>query len=318
MVSLNPIMVDGTGMCGGCRVKVGDQVKFACVDGPDFDGHQVDFDDLMTRLRRYTTERRPRALVDSAAWPSPTGAERRGRADGRAADPSDRDAGRLTWRSQGPTRASGKVRASSEDDRNGQEENHPHHSADSARRCASRTPRRGRSNFDEVACGYSARRGACARPSAACSARTSRASRGCPVGIDIPGFIQQDRRERSPRRLRHHHRHQPAAVGLRPRLPAGEPVRGRVHRRRHARAGGDRPARALRRRHRDHAKAGPTFPYIEPTRLPRRHRRLGAGRPGVRRRPGQGRLRRHGLRGVPRAGRRAALRHPRFPPAERR
>ena len=53
MVSLNPVMVDGTGMCGGCRVKVGDQVKFACVDGPDFDGHQVDFDDLMARLVRY-------------------------------------------------------------------------------------------------------------------------------------------------------------------------------------------------------------------------------------------------------------------------
>ena len=58
MVSLNPVMVDGTGMCGGCRVKIGDQVKFACVDGPDFDGHQVDFDDLMTRLKRYTKEER--------------------------------------------------------------------------------------------------------------------------------------------------------------------------------------------------------------------------------------------------------------------
>lgn len=56
MVSLNPIMVDGTGMCGGCRVKVGDTVKFACVDGPDFDGHQVDFDDLMMRLKRYKEE----------------------------------------------------------------------------------------------------------------------------------------------------------------------------------------------------------------------------------------------------------------------
>lgn len=56
MVSLNPIMVDGTGMCGGCRVKVGEVVKFACVDGPDFDGHQVDFDDLMVRLRRYKEE----------------------------------------------------------------------------------------------------------------------------------------------------------------------------------------------------------------------------------------------------------------------
>jgi NAD(P)H-flavin reductase len=56
IVSLNPIMVDGTGMCGGCRVKIGDEVKFACVDGPDFDGHLVDFDDLMTRLRRYRSE----------------------------------------------------------------------------------------------------------------------------------------------------------------------------------------------------------------------------------------------------------------------
>jgi NAD(P)H-flavin reductase len=53
VVSLNPVMVDGTGMCGGCRVRVGDKVMFACVDGPDFDGHQVDFDDLMARLRRF-------------------------------------------------------------------------------------------------------------------------------------------------------------------------------------------------------------------------------------------------------------------------
>ena len=58
VVSLNPLMVDGTGMCGGCRVKVGGQVKFACVDGPDFDGHQVDFDDLMSRLRRFAQEER--------------------------------------------------------------------------------------------------------------------------------------------------------------------------------------------------------------------------------------------------------------------
>lgn len=54
VVSLNPLMVDGTGMCGGCRVKVGGQVKFACVDGPDFDAHQVDFDDLTSRLRRFS------------------------------------------------------------------------------------------------------------------------------------------------------------------------------------------------------------------------------------------------------------------------
>ncbi|MEG1720569.1 MAG: sulfide/dihydroorotate dehydrogenase-like FAD/NAD-binding protein [Pseudoflavonifractor sp.] len=53
LVSLNPIMVDGTGMCGGCRVTVGGKVKFACVDGPDFDGHQVDFDELMNRNSVY-------------------------------------------------------------------------------------------------------------------------------------------------------------------------------------------------------------------------------------------------------------------------
>jgi ferredoxin/flavodoxin---NADP+ reductase len=53
IVSLNPIMVDGTGMCGGCRVSVGGQTLFACVDGPEFDGHQVDFDLLMDRLSTY-------------------------------------------------------------------------------------------------------------------------------------------------------------------------------------------------------------------------------------------------------------------------
>lgn len=56
MVSLNPIMVDGTGMCGGCRVTVGGETKFACVDGPEFDGHQVDFDELNMRLRAYQAE----------------------------------------------------------------------------------------------------------------------------------------------------------------------------------------------------------------------------------------------------------------------
>jgi ferredoxin--NADP+ reductase len=56
IVSLNPIMVDGTGMCGGCRVTVGGKTKFACVDGPEFDGLQVDFDELMHRQRFYREE----------------------------------------------------------------------------------------------------------------------------------------------------------------------------------------------------------------------------------------------------------------------
>lgn len=56
IVSLNPIMVDGTGMCGACRVTVGDEVKFACVDGPEFDGHLVNFDEAMKRQQMYKTE----------------------------------------------------------------------------------------------------------------------------------------------------------------------------------------------------------------------------------------------------------------------
>jgi len=56
IVSLNPIMVDGMGMCGACRVTVGGQTRFACVDGPEFDGHQVNFDELIKRLRMYQSE----------------------------------------------------------------------------------------------------------------------------------------------------------------------------------------------------------------------------------------------------------------------
>ena len=56
VVSMNPIMVDGTGMCGACRLQVGDEIKFACVDGPEFDGHLVDFDQAMKRQQMYKTE----------------------------------------------------------------------------------------------------------------------------------------------------------------------------------------------------------------------------------------------------------------------
>lgn len=56
IISMNPIMIDGTGMCGGCRITVGGKTKFACVDGPDFDGHQVDFDEAIKRLRTYSDE----------------------------------------------------------------------------------------------------------------------------------------------------------------------------------------------------------------------------------------------------------------------
>lgn len=62
VVSMNPIMIDGTGMCGACRLVVGDQIKFACVDGPEFDGHLVDFDLAMKRQRQYQNEEQ-RALL---------------------------------------------------------------------------------------------------------------------------------------------------------------------------------------------------------------------------------------------------------------
>jgi NAD(P)H-flavin reductase len=83
-VSLNPIMVDGTGMCGGCRVKVGGQIKFACVDGPDFDGHEVDFEHLMNRLRRFEADERvalerwSENCRQLAMQPTPSGGDREG------------------------------------------------------------------------------------------------------------------------------------------------------------------------------------------------------------------------------------------------
>ena len=62
MVSLNPVMIDGTGMCGGCRVNVGNETKFCCVDGPDFNGHEVDFDELMKRNSMYLKEEKDALL----------------------------------------------------------------------------------------------------------------------------------------------------------------------------------------------------------------------------------------------------------------
>ncbi|MCK5079692.1 MAG: hypothetical protein KAR09_07090, partial [Bacteroidales bacterium] len=62
MVSLNPIMIDGTGMCGGCRVTVADKTQFCCVDGPDFDGFKVDFDELINRNSLYLKDEKDSLL----------------------------------------------------------------------------------------------------------------------------------------------------------------------------------------------------------------------------------------------------------------
>jgi ferredoxin--NADP+ reductase len=72
IVSLNPVMVDGTGMCGGCRVSVGGTPKFVCVDGPEFDGHQVDFGELMARLTAYREQEVVAAVRAASAAPRVT------------------------------------------------------------------------------------------------------------------------------------------------------------------------------------------------------------------------------------------------------
>ena len=157
-VNLNPIMVDGTGLCGSCRVKVGGVVKFACVEGPDFDAHLVDFDELMSRLRHH------RAIEEAATirW---SGSE---------------TAGCALWFRR-PER--------SDDQRRSPYNKRTIHSIPRQRtpvRVQDRVDRR--SNFDEVTLGYDAAEAQreaercllCAAP--ACVA-------GCPVGVDIPGFI---------------------------------------------------------------------------------------------------------------------------------
>ncbi len=73
IVSLNTIMIDGTGMCGGCRVSVGGETKFVCVDGPEFDGHQVDWDNMLMRLGTYKPQEKEAHHVCHIGWQLPEG-----------------------------------------------------------------------------------------------------------------------------------------------------------------------------------------------------------------------------------------------------
>ena len=128
-------------------------------------------------------------------------------------------------------------------------------------------------NFEEVAKGYTVEM-ALREADRCLQCADEPCVRGCPVGIDIPAFIQKIGDEALPRRVRHHHRHQPPARGVRPGVPAGVAVRGRVHGRRHARAGRHRTPRALRRRHGARRRLAQRSVH-RAARLPRRHRRLG-------------------------------------------
>jgi glutamate synthase (NADPH/NADH) small chain len=137
IVSLNSLMVDGTGMCGGCRIRVGDEMKFVCVDGPEFDGHRVDFSELLKRSAMYAREEH-RAMWDHEC--------------------------RLLAAEQALKRANRREPMPKQE------------------------PKLRIQNFDEVALGYS-KESAVREASRCLGCKKPPCIRGCPVDIDIPGFI---------------------------------------------------------------------------------------------------------------------------------
>lgn len=144
VVSMNPIMIDGTGMCGACRVTVGNQVKFACVDGPEFDGHLINFDEAMKRQQIYKT-------VEGRAYLALKEGDTHHGGCGQCGDDQD-VLHRVPVRVQDP-----KVRAG---------------------------------NFDEVCLGYNEEEAV--REAKRClNCKNAKCIQGCPVAIDIPGFVEQ-------------------------------------------------------------------------------------------------------------------------------
>ena len=150
-VSLNPLMVDGTGMCGACRVRIGDKIKFACVDGPEFDGHLVDFDEAMRRQNMYKTEEGRAMLRES------DGATHSAK-DCPIDSHEEQDLESLPKNKRVPVREQDpKVRAT---------------------------------NFKEVTFGYTLEE-AKREASRCLNCKNPLCMQGCPVSIDIPAFIQE-------------------------------------------------------------------------------------------------------------------------------
>jgi glutamate synthase (NADPH/NADH) small chain len=176
MVSLNSIMVDGTGMCGSCRVTVGGEMKFACVDGPDFDGHLVNFDELMLRqkrfeceekecLRRYEEERKRLAELGAGGQnPAILTARTRPRIEDLPEAP--------TPEPPPTTRVVKSIRTI----------------APKRTEMPEQDPKVRSSNFNEVALGYSLDM-AIAEADRCLQCKKPKCVPGCPVEIDIPGFI---------------------------------------------------------------------------------------------------------------------------------
>ncbi len=168
LVSLNALMVDGTGMCGGCRVSVGGETKFACFDGPDFDGHKVDFDMLRMRQDWYKGAER------DACAPEDCRIGRRPAAEGFDYDSLlNEPVADLDWRDLdlGKLKPSQKMKIPRQD-------------------MACQPPEMRVCNFDEVSLGLSPEQ---ARLEAArcLMCKQPHCIEGCPVGIDIPAFLQQ-------------------------------------------------------------------------------------------------------------------------------
>jgi glutamate synthase (NADPH/NADH) small chain len=154
IVSLNPIMVDGTGMCGGCRVTVGGVTKFACVDGPEFDGHKVDFAELTRRLKQYGREPKARSLPQYESAHSCD-------AQHTALQDAMLEAGRAAKRAAEIPR-----------------QPMPEQPADTRIR-----------NFEEVPLGLRPEQ-AVMEAQRCLQCKKPKCVEGCPVGIDIPGFIR--------------------------------------------------------------------------------------------------------------------------------
>lgn len=150
-VSLNPLMVDGTGMCGACRVRIGDKIKFACVDGPEFDGHLVDFDEAMRRQNMYKTE------------------------EGRA----------MLRESDGATHSAKDCPIDSHEEQD--LENLPKNKRVPVRE---QDPKVRATNFKEVTFGYTLEE-AKREASRCLNCKNPLCMQGCPVSINIPAFIQE-------------------------------------------------------------------------------------------------------------------------------
>ncbi len=299
VVSLNSIMVDGTGMCGSCRVTVGGNMKFACVDGADFDGHLVNFDELSCARSVFTVKRKPLS-TDTAtnppnwpAWPMP------------AAAPSS-----MPFRSP-PTCL---PVANPERSRPAPPQEHQDHSA----RARPHAAPAGRSRAPTIlrkSTSASIWRAHCMRPNAACAARSRAASPAARWVSTSPASSPPSRAKTSSSPTRFSRVPTPC-----PRCAAAFARRNRSARppawsapsstRRH------RTSRAVRRRLRHGPRLG-----RNPARQTRteegRHHRFRTVRSGLRRRTGPQRRGRDHLRGAARRRRRPQVRHPRIPPARR-